>query len=334
VKTKSHNHWLSAFAFACTLGISIPALGQQLLLQTGFEQNSQVVPKDDATLKMGITGIDYSVPAPNNWASPHFKFWLYGMTWDKGRYAAQIVPEPGKPSNNILKFYLTQPSSDRIRMQGDFQFPIGTRELSYSVRVFIPENMNALKNYPGPINWFTIGEYWSGPQNVADDVCSRVTIGIGKSTASPTNDLYFHAYMKNYTKTGSANTVWGSTSDLNWAGPPTAVPIGKWFTLEVYLKEGNQTTGKFYAAMTPDGGAKKVLFDVTNFTHNTAEANPNGIDGWVSFMKLYTSDEIGTYMQKHGYLQMYWDDLKVWFGKLPGPSMLAAPSDLRVVLPR
>jgi hypothetical protein len=40
------------------------------------------------------------------------------------------------------------------------------------------------------------------------------------------------------------------------------VPIGKWFTLDYYYKEGNNQNGRFYMSITPDGEAKKIIFDL------------------------------------------------------------------------
>ena len=36
-------------------------------------------------------------------------------------------------------------------------------------------------------------------------------------------------------------------------------------------------TGRIYLAMTPDGGARKVVFDVTGWTRNPADPAPGGM---------------------------------------------------------
>lgn len=52
--------------------------------------------------------------------------------------------------------------------------------------------------------------------------------------------------------------------------------------MEYYVKEGNKETGRFYMTITPDGETKQVVFDVTNFTHNTSDPVPNGFTVWSS----------------------------------------------------
>ena len=96
-----------------------------------------------------------------------------------------------------------------------------------------------------------------------------------------------------------------------------AVPVGKWITLEYYIKEGNDQNGRFYMLMTPDGGEKKVVFDIQNFTHNTKDPNPDGIKLW-NPMKLYTSRKLVDYVRDQGKaLQCYWDEFAIWKDKLP-----------------
>ena len=83
------------------------------------------------------------------------------------------------------------------------------------------------------------------------------------------------------------------------------------------MKEGNKETGRFYMAITPDGGSKQVVFDVTNFTHNTQDPAPDGFTGY-NPMKLYTSKEVVAFMKSNGKtLQIYWDDFKLWKNKRP-----------------
>jgi hypothetical protein len=76
-------------------------------------------------------------------------------------------------------------------------------------------------------------------------------------------------------------TLWSET------GAKNAVPIGKWFTLEYYFKEGNAKNGRFYMTIEPDGGKKEMIFDVTNVTHNLPDAAPDGVTHF-NPMKMYT----------------------------------------------
>jgi len=85
--------------------------------------------------------------------------------------------------------------------------------------------------------------------------------------------------------------------------------------MEYRYKEGDKDNGKFWMSITPDGGSKQVVFDITNYTHNTKDPAPNGVTGF-SPMKLYTSREIVGFMKDQDKtLQIYWNDFKLWLTK-------------------
>lgn len=60
---------------------------------------------------------------------------------------------------------------------------------------------------------------------------------------------------------------------LVWRADPLsssiAVPIGQWFIMDYYFKEGNAETGLFYLSIASDGGTRRVVYDVHNYTHGT-----------------------------------------------------------------
>jgi hypothetical protein len=185
----------------------------------------------------------------------------------------------------------------------------GYKEFYQSVRVFLTEDFNLLKSYPHPISWCTISEFWNNEWWVKGEPYGfRITLGVGKEVAA-NSDLHFILEAEN----AGQKLVWRAepkTSNI-------AVPIGKWFTMEYYFKEGNAATGRFYLAIIPDGGAKQVVYDVHDFTHGTTDPAPNGLTGY-NPMKLYTSKDIVGFVKAQGKtLQVYWDDFKLWKNKQP-----------------
>jgi len=58
-----------------------------------------------------------------------------------------------------------------------------------------------------------------------------------------------------------------------WAGDNTRtkVPLGRLFLLETFFKEADRRNGRFQVAITPEGGAREVAFDIHDFTHNTGD---------------------------------------------------------------
>ena len=175
--------------------------------------------------------------------------------------------------------------------------------------------MEVIKKYPDKISWLTIFEVWNNIQWIDDPYPFRITAGIGKPTAD-TNDLYFMVGAEDYQYPSENNhgqyiEIW---HEMN---TEVSVPIGKWVTLEYYIKEGNNQTGRFYMLMTPEGGEREVVFDIRNFTHNTNDPHPDGIKLW-NPMKLYTSRELVDYVRGQGKaLQLYWDDFSIWKERLP-----------------
>jgi hypothetical protein len=62
----------------------------------------------------------------------------------------------------------------------------------------------------------------------------------------------------------------------------------------------------------PDGGGKQLVFDITNFTHNTKDPNPDGVTHF-NPMKMYTSKELVDYLKLQGRsLNVYWDEFRMW----------------------
>jgi len=232
------------------------------------------------------------------------------------RYA-KIIREPGNTSNHVLLFWLDQPNVDgqKGRIQGNLYGNNGFYEFYQTERIFLHDDFNTVRTYPDKISWLTIAEFWNNitwSQTVPYGF--RITLGIGKPVTT-TSDLYFilDAQDCELFADGSQKytTIWSETNQA------VKVPIGKWFTLDYYYKEGNNETGRFYMAITPEGETKKVIFDLTKITHNTKDPNPDGVGDFNPF-KLYTSRELINYMKSQGKtLQIYWDDFKLWKDKKP-----------------
>jgi hypothetical protein len=293
----------------------------ELVFQSGFEGTSRVVQdagtNDNGALYEHIAGADNTLKTKNDWD----KDWM-GVTGkglmqvqytggDSTQRFAKVIAEPNNPKNHVLQFWLNDSwKADggvlKARVQANlYGIRGGCQEFYQSVRVFLTEDFNAVKNYPRKITWCTISEFWNNEWWVKDEKHGfRITLGIGKPTAE-SSELNFIVNAEN----PGQKEVWNADN------PKVKVPIGKWFTLEYYFREGNQTTGRFWAAITPDGGERQVVCDVSNFTHMTNDPAPNGLTGY-NPMKLYTSKELIRHVKSQGKtLQIYWDDFKLWKNK-------------------
>jgi hypothetical protein len=328
------NHKNAAFLifiiFFCTFTVTAQMASQAtskpvLIFQSGFEGTTKVIP-DKNTNDYGayyehIAGNDKSVRNKGNWDKDWASVLSGGFMQvqytggDSTKRFARIEPEPGNPKNHVLHYWLNDSwhaseGQQKARIQTNlYGIKGGFKEFYQSVRLFLTEDFNAIRTYPHQIGWCTISEFWNNEWWVKDELYGfRVTLGIGKESAE-SKELHFILEAEN----AGQKLVWRADHTKNFV----AVPVGKWFTMDYYFKEGNQETGRFYLAITPEGGRKQVVYDVTNFTHMTKDPAPNGLTGY-NPMKLYTSKEIVAYAKAQGKtLQVYWDDFKLWKNKRP-----------------
>jgi hypothetical protein len=293
----------------------------ELIFQFGFEPDSKVVTRgSDAD----ILGVDHSFPDHNDWVADLDEtpavgnFNLQYHVGDSTQRYAKIIPEPGNPQNHVLQFWLNEPNVDgkKGRIQANiYGGKTGLKEFYQSERIFLTEDFNTVRTFPDKIHWLTIAEFWNNitwSQSVPYRF--RITLGIGKPVAEE-SDLYFildaqdcQLFDDNSQK---YTTIWAETNEQ------IKVPIGQWFALEYYYREGDAKTGRFYMTIQPEGGEKEVIFDLTRITHNTQDPNPDGVTEF-NPLKLYTSKQLIDFMKSKGKtLQIYWDDFKLWKNKQP-----------------
>lgn len=294
----------------------------QLLFQSGFEGTSTVV--EDGGNDIGVpyerlTGIDNTLTTKNSWTTDwtgvtsNAKMQVQYTGGDAAKRFAKVVTDPTNANNKVLQFWLNDSwvadgGALKSRVQTNLYGIVGGfKEFYQSVRVFLPTDFNELRTYPSKITWCTLSEFWNNEWWVTNEPYGfRVSLGIGKPTAA-TSDLNF---ILNAENAGQIEVWNGDNTNIK-------VPIGKWFKMDYYYKEGNAQTGRFWMSITPDGEPTKVVFDIRNFTHNTYDPAPNGVTGY-NPLKLYTAKEHVSYVKARGKtLQVYWDDYKLWKNKTP-----------------
>ena len=291
----------------------------ELMFQSGFENDTVISRGSDAD----IVGADKKLPGHNDWIKdldnhPNIgNFNLQYQGGDSTMRFARIIPEPGRPNNHVLQFWLDGPNvgGSKGRIQGNLYGNNGLKEFYQSVRMYLPDDFNTVRSFPKTIHWLTLAEFWNNitwSQTVPYRF--RITLGIGKPVTT-TSDLYFILDAEDCElfpdDRQKYSTVWAETNTN------VKVPIGKWFTMEYYYKEGGHQDGRFYMAITPENEQKKMIFDVRKITHNTQDPNPDGV-GDFNPIKLYTSKELIEHMKTNGKtLQIYWDDFKLWKNKKP-----------------
>ena len=102
--------------------------------------------------------------------------------------------------------------------------------------------------------------------------------------------------------------IWSATN------PDYPLPVGQWTECEIWYRQGDEYDGRFYFAITPDGGSKTVIFNVENYTYSPYMAEPQGLEFFNPF-KLYVSRALAQHagMENGGSgLTIYWDDVEIW----------------------
>ena len=291
-----------------------------LIFHSGFEAGSTGV--TNAACMTNITGVDQSVSSPNDWVNDLDGYPNFGslrFQYEPGdctERSASIVADPTSSNGNkVLKFVLASvgASATKGRVQAIMQNnPSSLKETYYKFRMYLHPDLEKLKQMPDPLTWFTIAEFWNQPSWTAGTQYPyRVSLDIHKPAGSGTGQpLYFHLKGERTPITnseeGAFETVW-TEQNLGYR-----IPTGQWLTCEIYYKEGNASTGRFYFALTPEGGTKNVIFDVTNWTYDPNNPTPSGLTGFHPF-KLYTSKATVNFVRDHsGTLQVLWDDIEFW----------------------
>lgn len=293
---------------------------QSLIFESGYEGDSHVIQHwKQGTLDSthaDIEGID------NGWdweisinESPDVGFFAIRYeVLDTLAAKAEIIPEPGNLSNNILSFNLSAPNVSEYagglgkgRIQGVFTENNALRSFHLTERLFIHEDFDFFTEPQFDsinLNWMTIQEFWNNNPKIGEPYPFRVTLNILKPINSDT--LYFGVHAQTQDTIIVWDNVWDSIATFY------PIPLGSWLNIETHFVEGDSLNGKFKFIVTDTTGITQTIFDITGFTYHPLDPNPNGIQSF-NPMKLYTfGPYINAMADSNKCLCLYWDDLKLW----------------------
>lgn len=301
----------------CLFWMSIQATAQtpQLIFNSGFEPNT--FNTGQGSLSSDLGGIDLSVPPPNNWDSldNHPNIGDFDLQYEGGdstQRLAEIVADPTDPLNSVMEFWIVEPNvivdsvTKKSRVQANLYNNTGITNLAYSIRMYLPRDLDTFKYAPFELTWFTLMEFWNNPGFIDPVHGFRIGVNMMKLGNGPDSlRLGVHGEIYNQV-TEKYDSLW---HELN---TDFDLPTGKWITLDVNFIEGDDQNGRFYMAATPEGEPQTVVYDITNWTHHPNDSTPDGLSH-VNPFKLYTSDGLVDTMTANGLLtHVYWDDFKVW----------------------
>lgn len=227
---------------------------------------------------------------------------------------AVIVNDPVHDGNLAMQFFLRESNveaADGLADRGRVQLnayngaQMRAREVRMTARMFIGSDVASLRNLPQTINWLTLSEWWNNASWTGEPYPFRVSLNIVKVSPRKGVPLNFRASAQTLDPTTQTwnHIVWQVTNRT------VPVPVGRWVTLEYAYLEGNASTGRFYLAMTPDGGQRAVLFDIRSWTHHPDDPAPDGLTHF-NPLKLYTAKTVIDHVRNAGgVLSVHWDDL-------------------------
>lgn len=320
---------IGALLFVAAL-LSYPLKAQELIFHSGFEPGTQIV--DQGSQGADIIGVDNSVSSPNDWTNdlenhPNVGgFNLQYQDFDENQQddrRAEIVTDPtGSGRGQVLKFWIVgdHVSFGRGRIQANnYGAPVGFTEYYQRVKLYLPSAAFApLMANPDPFEFLTTTEIWNDNNwNPAfgepDAYPYRMKVNITKPPGAG-QSLFFEAIGEKQ----SRPCCWGEGEDKIWRALSTyALPLDTWLDIEIYIKEGDATTGRFQLALTAEGSPKQMLIDVTGWTYNPDDPNPDGIR-YSNPLKMYTNSNstIDKVVAAGDSLKFYWDDFELWNNKL------------------
>lgn len=314
-----------------------------VIFRSGFEPDSAgVANPSDAGLITRITGTDHSVSAPNNWTTDLdgysqfgdlvFEYHSGGDT-SSARYARIVNdPTPGGSGNKVLQYWLGSSggTADRGRVQALLRNNANLTEVFYKFRMYLHPDIELVKQSVDPNGWFTLAEFWNQPSWIAGaQYPFRISLNLTKDLGVG-KPFKFRVSGQTTPVSGGEDTeefttVWEEKNHWN-------VPTGTWLDGEIYYKEGNAGTGRFYFAIAPEGQEKRVVFDINNWTYHPQNPAPAGLTHFHPF-KLYTSRSLTNFVKdRGGALQIYWDDIQFWPSMAPDAALRNAlgPNDIVV----
>lgn len=290
---------------------------QELIFQTGFDGTT--IGDENAHDKAQFSGNDTHLDSISDWKifGIHPNIGQAEINYEEGdasQRLASIVEDPDSAGNSVMKFQIWEPhieegSTKKGRVNTLVRGNNCLKEIYQKVKLYLHPDLEHLTDWDQKITWLTLFEFWNNSGLHKEKRQFRITVALNKEEGSG-NPLQFNV---------KGDRLKTSKWEATWQEPNASfeIPFGSWFEVELYVLEGDQNNGRFYMAVKPEGEAKQILFDVTNYTHHPKEKCP---DGFTDFNphKLYTSQELIEYMTlSNKNLAIYWDDWELYKHRQP-----------------
>ncbi|MBF0431420.1 MAG: T9SS type A sorting domain-containing protein [Fibrobacteria bacterium] len=234
---------------------------------------------------------------------------------------AHLVPDPLNSGNTVLKYWINKKMYNSYwqgRIQYAFANPhvnseierTGFETLHYSVKMLVPLDYQAVAaDADYNLDFYIIAEFFNNAGWLTDDPDYKA-FRISLNMLKPKGLTSFH--FKIHGQTRLKESGWGNDAggaDL-WdsLNVTFGVPLGKWITLDFFIKEGDSASGKFILKADAE-----EIFNIKNYTHHPEDEQPDGFND-LNTMKLYMAGTtIDAFKQKYGLTPvLYWDDFTIY----------------------
>jgi hypothetical protein len=267
-----------------------------LQFKSGFDPNTYI-------FEDKIKGIDNSGHSgANSWdnLSDYLPWVLEGDGYFEGG-SMGISTDPFDPNNHVLHLHTFEEVDSHARSQWSLEQehnwyieggPNLFKQQFYRFRILIPERIKTLYSTSERAGWYMIWE-----SHVWDFEPTRHGIYLFKLAdsdhwgfrvvqQSSINDEYLYENVPYY---------------------DVEVPIGQWFTMEIFFKY-DETDGEFYAAIQRDGQAKQTIADFKGQTKFGTKLHDQ------MMFKLYHDADYINRTSELGLdgIHQYYDDFEIW----------------------
>lgn len=310
-----------------------------VIFASGFEGSTQVtttgqIQTDD------LAGVDPSAGGPSDWGRdlddrPEVGAFVIayegGNTGDR---VARVIDDPAvapvdtsRPVNRVLRYWLGSANVLRPtglplegRIQGTLTDLVGVRDLYARHRLRLVSDAASVTSFAGAIggaqpdgadSGIVLYEAWNGPQGAAGPLAFRVVVDLVKPAGA-----FAPLRLRARGQTRDPNTLRYTTVWSRDSGVGAALP-GRWVTVESYIADGRDDSGRLWLSLTPDGGAPETVFDVVGPTVHPDDPDLDGFAD-IELLVLEAPGDLLLDLEARGQaLVADFDDVALYQGRRP-----------------
>ena len=220
---------------------------------------------------------------------------------------ASLTNDTTLETEKVLEVGIAQPHATEGNQRVQFGMSMsGSPVLKFRYKLWLHPDVGLLRTYNGTYDWFAISSVFS------DNTWSSthpfvMSVDIAKQSAAVPSDLKWRVRGRTYSYPG-----YSPNSDLWEVFSTQAIEVGKWMLVEHEIIDGTNTTGRYKIFITPEGGTRTQVIDVTNWTRHPSKPGGTGPTA-LTPIKFYTGTaQINHVKNNGGKLVAQFDDVQAF----------------------